>query len=601
MEALQRAKAYEAQKLQKSAFKSPSKINPIYVPMGEDGDKTTSFEDAQLSALVAGTESDMVIDCHEEEEEEEEGEDNSEDGEFALRFEGDMNPFDFTEDDASGIQPYQRFERLEYESLAGKNRKALAVDQCEALQKKSQEDVFGASIDELMEFKRRKALAVLRCEELQTKSQEDVFGASIDEIMESMNYGNRRRRKRKRRGRPKGSRNKLSPEVTRMLGEGNLHYAHGRYAESISVLNEVVRLAPNLPDTYHTLGLVYNAAGNKQKALSFYMLAAVMTPKDSSLWKLLLTWSLEQGNTAQARYCLSKAIMADPEDISLKFHLASLYIDLGDYEKAAKSYDQISQLCPGNVEARKSAAKLYERCGQVERSISILEDYFRHQSTEADMSIVDLLASICMEKNEYAKALHHIELAHSIYCSGKELPLHLITKSGICHLHLGNMEKAESLFEVFEVENACEHANLIFEVADSFKSLAHYEFALKYYLMVEKIIGHDNGVLHLKIALCYLSLKERVQAIQFFYKALHTIEDSVDARLNLASLLLEEGKEHEAISVLSPTNLELTSDTNCIQSKLWWLNENVKLKLANIYRAKGMLEEFVNVIFPLVH
>uniref|UniRef100_A0A5B6ZEJ2 Uncharacterized protein n=1 Tax=Davidia involucrata TaxID=16924 RepID=A0A5B6ZEJ2_DAVIN len=534
--------------------------------MGEDGDETTSFEDAQFSALVAGTGSDKEMDFHEEEEE---GEDNSEDGEFALRFEGDMNPFDFTEDDASGIQPYQRFERLEYESLAEKKRKALALH---------------------------------RCEELQKKSQEDVFGANIEEIMESMNYGNRRRsRKRKKRGRPKGSRSKLSPEVTRMLGEGTLHYAHGRYAEAISVLNEVVRLAPNLPDTYHTLGLVYNAVGNKQKALSFYMIAAVMTPKDSSLWKLLLTWSLEQGNTAQSRYCLSKAIMADPEDITLKFHLASLYVDLGDYEKAARSYDQISQLCPGNVEARKSAAKLYQSCGQVERSISILEDYFKHQPTEADMSIVDLLAAICMENNEYAKALHHMELAHSIYCSGKELPLHLISKSGICHLHLGNMEKAESLFKVFQVENAYEHANPIIEVADSLKSIAHYESALKYYLMAERNVGHDNGILHLKIALCYLSLKDRVQAIQFFYKALHTLEDSVDARLTLASLLLEEGKEHEAISVLSPTNLELTSDTNCTQSKLWWLNENVKLKLANIYRAKGMLEEFVDAIFPLIH
>ncbi|XP_059668319.1 uncharacterized protein LOC132313533 isoform X2 [Cornus florida] len=536
-----------------------------YVAVGEDRNRSTHLEDAQLIALPAGTETDMEIDGDEEEEE---GEVNSEDGEFALRFEGDMNPFDFTEDDASGVQPYQRFERLEYDTFAEKKRKVLD-SHSEELAKKSR--------------------------------KEDVFGVSFDEIMEAMNYGNRRKsRKSKKRGRPRGNKNKFSPEVTRMLGESTLHYAHGRYAEAIRVLNEVVRLAPNLPDTYHTLGLVYNAVGDKKKAFSFYMLAAAMKPKDSPLWKLLLTWSLEQGNIAQARYCLSKAIMADPEDITLKCHLATLYIELGDYEKAAKLYDQISQLCPGNVEARKAAARLFQSCGQVERSIGILEDYLKHHTTEADLSIVELLAVTCMENNEYAKALQHIELAHT-YSSGKELPLQLMTKAGICHLHLGNLEKAQEFFGKFQLENACDHANLITEVADSFKSLAQYEVALSYYLMLEKRVGHDNGILHLKIGQCHLFLNERVQAIRYFYKALDKLEDSVDARLTLASLLQEEGKEDEAVSVLSPTNAELTLDTNCTQTKLWWLNEKVKLKLANIYRAKGMLDEFVDALSPLIH
>lgn len=534
--------------------------------MEDEGNNSCSREDVQLSAVVEGMESDIEKDAHREEEEGQEQEHNNEDGEFAMRFEGDMNPFDFTENDAFGIQPYQRFELIEYESLAEKKRK-IFMDR-EGLPKKSRQD--------------------------------DLCGVNIDEIMEAMNYGSRRKsRKIKKRGRPKGSRNKLSLEVTQMLGEGTLHYAHGRYAEAIGVLNEVVRLAPNLPETYHTLGLVYNAVGDKQKAMSFYMLAAVMMPKDSSLWKLLVTWSLEQGNTAQARYCLSKAVMADPDDTSLKLHLASLYIELGDCEKAAKLYSLMLQLSPGNTEACKAAAKLYSSCGQTERSISVLEDYLKGHPSEADLSIVHMLAAICMGKGEYVNALQHIELAQSVYCSGKEMPLHLATKAGICHLHLGNMEKAEALFGFFQLENALDHADLLIEVADTFKILGHYESALKYYLMSEGSARDDHGILHFKIGECYLSLEETVQAIQFFYKAINTIEDSVDARLTLASLLLEKGKADEAISLLSPNNQDLTLETSS-QTKSWWLNEKVKLKLANIYQAKGMLEEFVDVIFPLI-
>lgn len=66
-------------------------------------------------------------------------------------------------------------------------------------------------------------------------------------------------------------------------------------------------------------------------------------------------------------YCLSKAITADPQDLSLKFDRASLYVELGDYQKAAESYEQISrfppelvepELRPELVEALKKATKV---------------------------------------------------------------------------------------------------------------------------------------------------------------------------------------------------------------------------------------------------
>ena len=49
--------------------------------------------------------------------------------------------------------------------------------------------------------------------------------------------------------------------------------------QAITLLMEVIRLAPNLPDPYHTLGLLHEAVGNAKKALDFYMIAAHLTPK----------------------------------------------------------------------------------------------------------------------------------------------------------------------------------------------------------------------------------------------------------------------------------------------------------------------------------
>lgn len=88
-------------------------------------------------------------------------------------------------------------------------------------------------------------------------------------------------------------------------------------------------------------------------------------------------------------------------------------------------------------------SQLYQKCGQIERSFAILEGYLEGHQDEADLSVINLLVSMLMQNNAYERALQHIEQAHAIYYSGKELPINLKTKSGICHIHLGDIEKAE--------------------------------------------------------------------------------------------------------------------------------------------------------------
>ncbi|KAK8509191.1 hypothetical protein V6N13_062246 [Hibiscus sabdariffa] len=458
---------------------------------------------------------------------------------------------------------------LDYEALAEKKRKALADIQGEGSSKKGRKD--------------------------------DIPQGIMDEIMQAMNYGGRRKsRKIKKRGRRTGSRNKLSPEIKSMIGDATLHYGNGRFKEAISVLNQVVKLAPNFAHLYQMLGLSYKSLGDKKRAFQFYMLAGLLNPKDPDLWKLLFNWSVEQQSVGQACYCLSKAVMADPTDVSLRYLQASLYVELGDYQKAADSYDQIQQISPDDAEALKSGAKLYQKCGRVERSFAILEEYLAGHRDEADLSVIDLLVAMFMQNNAYEKALQKIEQAQVTYYSGKELPLELKTKAGICHIHLGDMEKAEVFCSVLQSGRARDHAVLITEVADAYMTLGQINSALKYYYMLENGDGVDDDHLHLKIARCYLSLGEKMLAIEFFRKALQRLENNVEARLNLASLLIEDSKEDEAISLLSPPqdlqNINEESDA----SKSWWLNGKIKLKLCNIYKAKGMIEDFVNVILPLV-
>ncbi|KAL8153018.1 hypothetical protein V2J09_010778 [Rumex salicifolius] len=389
----------------------------------------------------------------EEEEEEDEDEDEEEGGERVTldddtEMDDMMNPLDFIKDDASGAQLYEQFERIEYEALAKRKRKQ-DNDQGEGSAKKPRQD--------------------------------ETAGATFEEIMETMNYGSRRRRRRrkqKKKGRRKGGKNRVSPEVSKKLGDATLHFAHGRYEEAISVLIEVVRLAPVLCDPYHTLGLVYKKMGNEKKAIGCYMIAAFLSPKNTSLWEHLVNWSIEQGNIDQAWYCLSKAITADPKDITLKYLRASLLVEAKEYKNAADTYYQIVGLCPDDVEALKNAIKFYKEAQQPERCVSILEDYIKDHPPDSNPNMVNSVASLCIGNNDYEKALTYIEHAKNLHSFDEEVQLSLIIKEGICHAHLRNLNKAEEKHTSGQIE-------LITSVADCLLDLEHYESALKYYLMLE--------------------------------------------------------------------------------------------------------------------
>ncbi|KAH7678963.1 TPR-like protein [Dioscorea alata] len=440
--------------------------------------------------------------------------------------------------------------------------------------------------------------------------QDEYLGATMEEINEMMNFGSRRKGilwgrsllsfswyllfickvvqiNLKKRGRRKGSRKKLSPGVTRKIGDATLHYASGDYDKAIPLLEEVVRIAPNLPDAYYILGLIYDAMGSRKKALNFHMIAAHLSPKDPTLWRKLI--ACEEKNT-------------DPKDVGLRFDRALLYCELGEYQKAVESYDQIVALYPGNIVARKMAAKMYRECSQLEKAISILEDYVKTYYSEADIGTLTLLIDFLIENNSHVLALHQIEYAAKSVCqSDDELPLHLKVKAVICHAYLGNIEFVENF--LMDVESVgTEHcADMITEIGDSLREHQYFDAALKFYLKLEHTAGEDNGNLHLKIAQCYASKMERGHAISFFYKAFLLISlNNIDARLTLCSLLLEEGKEDEAIGVLSPPkDLEQISNLDS-QAKSWWLNGKIRLQLGKIYHAKDMCKDFVDAIFSCI-
>lgn len=87
--------------------------------------------------------------------------------------------------------------------------------------------------------------------------------------------------------------------------------------------------------------------------------------------------------------------------------------------------------------------QMYQKCGLLDRAVSILEDFVKDHGYQVDQAVINLLITLQMESNEYMKALHHIDCICLTYGTGNEAPIYLKAKAVICHAHLGNLEHAE--------------------------------------------------------------------------------------------------------------------------------------------------------------
>ncbi|KAJ1267737.1 hypothetical protein BS78_07G080700 [Paspalum vaginatum] len=476
-----------------------------------------------------------------------------------------------------------RAQSQDYEALAARKRKALAEEQPQ----------------------REEASKRPRHGELSEAEAATMF----DQLMEGFGLRRKRRPKDgKKRGRKKGTKNKGSPEVIKKLGDATLLFAEERFNEAIPILHEIIRIAPNLPNSYYLLGSIYNETGELDKAINFLMLAAYVSPKDASLWKKLIPLAKKKEDASLARHCILKAMRADPEDVDLKYLCGDMYRNLRNYQKAAEIYEQIVRIYPSNIAVRKVSAQMYRECGQIDKAINLLEDYLNTQTTNINWSVLDLLISLYLRNNVLSEALKQIEKARLQLGSHQKLPVELLAKEVICHAYCGEMKHAESFLRDVHLEPSKDNTDVIKELASHFENMGQYEYAVKFYLMIENVANHIDGSLcadhkemgssYVKVAHCYMVLGDKTNAIPYFYKALQSMKDNIDIRLTLSSLLIDEGRTDEAVTLLSPPKSpELQSANTPDQNKPWWCDGKVKMQLANIYYSKGELENFVNTIF----
>jgi general transcription factor 3C polypeptide 3 (transcription factor C subunit 4) len=158
------------------------------------------------------------------------------------------------------------------------------------------------------------------------------------------------------------------------LGQAALDYTSGNYNAAAQLLNEVIRLAPTVPDAYTLLSSVHEARGDERRALDFAMIGAHLSPRDAEGWRALAERASGLDDARTAIYCLTRVLRCEPGDAHARWDRAMLYAEVGEPRKALEGVEALRVARPDDGDVARAAAKLHHALGAPERAEAALAE-----------------------------------------------------------------------------------------------------------------------------------------------------------------------------------------------------------------------------------
>ncbi|CAJ0908280.1 1980_t:CDS:10 [Entrophospora sp. SA101] len=129
------------------------------------------------------------------------------------------------------------------------------------------------------------------------------------------------------------------------------------YPKAIEVLQEVIKIDPNIHSAWFTLGTIQDEIGCLEKALQLYLVAAHLTPHDGALWKRLVLF--EDALTTYEAILLN----SETNNPTAWMRVGLCHRELGNFENAAEYFTAVVEDSPDNLDAK------YGQLGELEAEI----------------------------------------------------------------------------------------------------------------------------------------------------------------------------------------------------------------------------------------
>lgn len=196
-----------------------------------------------------------------------------------------------------------------------------------------------------------------------------------------------------------------------LSGLGQVEAARGKFSEAVPYLERATRVSSQMVSAFRSLGDVYAATGDPNRAATAYRQAVALAPADIDM-KLLLAHSLmEIGEYPEARDACASAIRLAKGNAPA---LAQSYRQLGEVHshegripEAMATLYKASELSPRNVDIARGLALCAVRGGLYAEAVAA---YYRIlQLTPLDVSAKKQLAWVNFKLERYPSAIKNYE------------------------------------------------------------------------------------------------------------------------------------------------------------------------------------------------
>ena len=145
------------------------------------------------------------------------------------------------------------------------------------------------------------------------------------------------------------------------------HY-HGvhRDDEALKMIEQLKIVGTGMPHLHQIIGAFYKKLGNPDEAIRQYEAGIQAEPKERNYYRKRIAETLiSERKTAEARPIIESVLQADPKDPEARLQLGSIFLQAGEFTRAAKELQTAVQADLQNAVARYSLGSALAGQGQL--------------------------------------------------------------------------------------------------------------------------------------------------------------------------------------------------------------------------------------------
>ena len=175
-----------------------------------------------------------------------------------------------------------------------------------------------------------------------------------------------------------------TPEFKALHSQATLAFINHNYEEAEDLTLQALLINPEMYPAHNLLSEIHAARGDKEKALSAAWNGAHTRPRDPEMWSRIARLILERDDEDRdstlrdAVYCYNRVLYVDSSNAEARYQRAALNHELGHNRKAASEYEQLIKQLPHDTTVLRHLAEIYIDLDEPDRALRHYDATIHH-------------------------------------------------------------------------------------------------------------------------------------------------------------------------------------------------------------------------------